>query len=274
LRAVHGIGRVRQVQDESVRRFIADGFIKIEQAVPADVAEACAELLWAQIDAEPDDPSTWTKPVYWVGGMAQEPFAQAANAAVLHDAFDALVGPGRWHPRYSLGSFPLRFPHSEEPDDAGWHIEGSYQPPGEQEYWVNVHSTGRTLLMLFLFSEVDEHNAPTRIRVGSHMDVPRLLRPYGDRGVPMMRIGHDLDAVSAHRPVALATGRPGDVYLCHPFLVHAAQPHHGDKPRFMAQPPLMPGEGYLQDPFVMAVVDREPSPVGYTIRQALNGDAE
>ncbi|MFI0371572.1 hypothetical protein ACH35V_27220 [Actinomadura sp. 1N219] len=42
------------------------------------------------------------------------------------------------------------------------------------------------------------------------------------------------------RPVRLATGRAGDVYLCHPFLVHAAQPHRGTRPRFMAQPPLVP----------------------------------
>jgi hypothetical protein len=30
------------------------------------------------------------------------------------------------------------------------------------------------------------------------------------------------------------------VFLCHPFLVHAAQPHRGRVPRFMAQPPLEP----------------------------------
>lgn len=45
---------------------------------------------------------------------------------------------------------------------------------------------------------------------------------------------------SAHRPVVLATGEAGTVYLCHPFLVHAAQPHRGQQPRFMAQPPLLP----------------------------------
>jgi len=39
---------------------------------------------------------------------------------------------------------------------------------------------------------------------------------------------------------ALALGRAGTVYLCHPFLVHAAQPHGGKTPRFMAQPPLFP----------------------------------
>ena len=42
---------------------------------------------------------------------------------------------------------------------------------------------------------------------------------------------------SAHRPTALATGRAGDVFLCHPFLVHAASwPHLGRQPRIVAQP--------------------------------------
>jgi hypothetical protein len=45
---------------------------------------------------------------------------------------------------------------------------------------------------------------------------------------------------SPERELALATGRPGDVYLCHPFLIHAAQRHRGREPRFMAQPPLDP----------------------------------
>ena len=32
----------------------------------------------------------------------------------LERVFDQLVGPGRWHPRDGLGTFPIRFPH---PDD-------------------------------------------------------------------------------------------------------------------------------------------------------------
>jgi hypothetical protein len=120
------MAEIRAMDVDLVERFMADGFLKIEQAVPADVADACADLLWAEIGADPGDRSTWRQPVYWVGDMAQEPFARAAVAPVLLDAFDALVGPGRWQPRGSLGSFPLRFPHDDEPDDAGWHVEGSY----------------------------------------------------------------------------------------------------------------------------------------------------
>jgi hypothetical protein len=261
------------MHDELVQRFVDDGFVKIEGAFPVDVAAACTALLWEEIDADPDDRLTWTRPVYWVGDMPQEPFAAAANTQVLHEAFDALLGEGRWSPRRSLGSFPLRFPHSEEPDDAGWHIEGSYELPGETGWWTNVHSSGRALLMLFLFTEVGERDAPTRVRVGSHRDVPAVLRPYGDSGAPMSTLGPRVAAASAHRPVASATGGPGDVYLCHPFLVHGAQPHHGTNPRFMAQPPLYPSLAFMPQPFGLAVTDDEPSPAARVVREILRGRA-
>ncbi|MFR9778679.1 phytanoyl-CoA dioxygenase [Micromonospora sp. MS34] len=252
-----------------VQRFVGDGFVKLDQAVPRDVIDACVDLLWAETGADPDDPSTWTRPVVWVGGMSQEPFVHAVNVPVLHDAFDALVGPGRWAARNSIGSFPLRFPHPVEPPDAGWHIEGSYEVPGTSGYWTNIHSRARVLLMLFLFTEVDEGDAPTRIRVGSHWDVPPVLLPYGDRGEHGHRLSPRVDAASAHRPVALATGGPGDVYVCHPFLVHAAQPNHGRRPRFLGQPGLPPPPSHEQRPFDLTVVDNEPSPVGRIIRDGL-----
>ncbi|MFJ3669241.1 phytanoyl-CoA dioxygenase family protein [Streptomyces sp. NPDC090106] len=227
------------MDDTMAERFAEDGFVRIEGAFPPRVAEHCARLLWRETGYDPADPATWKDPVVWVSDMAQGPFAAAVNTPVLHEAFDRLVGRDRWHSRYSLGSFPLRFPHAEEPDDAGWHIEGSFLPEGATGYRTNVRSRDRALLMLFLFSEVTEEDAPTRVRVGSHLDVPAVLAPYGEAGADFAELGPKVDAASAHRPLALATGRPGDVYLCHPFLVHAAQPHHGTRPRFMAQPPLM-----------------------------------
>jgi hypothetical protein len=257
---------------EVVERFAEDGFVKLARAVPPDVVDGCVDLLWAKTGFDRNDPSSWTKPVVRVGGMIQEPFVRAINGPVLHDAFDALVGPGRWAARNSMGSFPLRFPHADEPDDAGWHIEGSYELPGETGYWTNVHSAARVLLLLFLFTEIDEGDAPTRIRVGSHHDVPPVLLPYGDRGAPGNAISVKVDAASAHRPIAYATGQPGDVYVCHPFLVHAAQPHHGRRPRFLGQPALPPPVAYGHRPFDLTVTDAEPFPVGRTIRAALIKD--
>src|SRR5260221_1506802 len=70
---------------------------------------------------------------------------------------------------------------------------------------------------------------------------------------------------TAHHEEVLATGESGTVYLCHPFLVHAAQPHRGTRPRFMAQPPLLPS-GSLS----LHRASLDYSPVEMAIRQALD----
>ncbi|WP_073502380.1 phytanoyl-CoA dioxygenase family protein [Actinacidiphila paucisporea] len=249
------------------RAFLRDGFVKIEGAFPRATARECEALLWKETGCDPDDPATWTEPVHWVGGMAQPPFVAAANTPALHAAFDVLVGPGRWAPRPSLGSFPLRFPHEVEPDDAGWHIDGGYLPDGETWYFANVRSRERALLMLFLFTDVSEVDAPTRIRAGSHLDMPVLLAPYGDAGVSILEIAPAMVDATRHRPEVLATGQAGDVFLCHPFLVHAAQPHHGTAPRFLAQPPLYPAV-----PLELERADGAYSPVESSIRQGLGAN--
>lgn len=245
--------------DTQLQRFIEDGFVKLEGAFPRELADTARDLLWRDTGASPDDPSTWTRPVVRLGEYTQEPFRQAANTPRLRAAFDQLVGPGRWHPRMSLGSFPVRFPSAENPGDDGWHVDASFPPEGGTgsffEWRVNIASRGRVLLMLFLFSDVGEDDAPTRIRAGSHLDVARLLAPEGERGLSFMELASRLDA-TASRPQALATGEAGTVYLCHPFLVHAAQPHRGTRPRFMAQPPLFPASAQEERFPVMAAIRR------------------
>lgn len=56
----------------------------------------------------------------------------------------------------------------------------------------------------------------------------------------MLDIAGAVEEASRTRPTALVTGGPGDVVVCHPFLVHATQPHHGTRPRFPAQPGIEP----------------------------------
>ena len=164
----------------------------------------------------------------------------AANTPVLHNAFDQLAGKGNWLPRTTLGSFPIRFPSKRTANDTGWHVDASF--PGEStdnyfEWRININSKGRALLMLFLFSDVSNMDAPTIIRVGSHLGVARLLEPEGEKGLSFMELAQKLDSMPKYNE-ALATGKAGTVYLCHPFIVHAAQDHLGDTPKFMAQPSL------------------------------------
>jgi hypothetical protein len=258
----------RALSGAQVEQFVQDGFVRIDKAFPRELAEEGRAILWRDLPCDPHDPATWTRPVIRLGHYGDEPFRKAVNSPLLYAAFDQLVGSGRWRPRANLGTFPVRFPHPDDPGDAGWHIDVSFPGPTEnpdekQDFsaWrANVTSRGRALLMLFLFSDITERDAPTRIRVGSHMDMARFLAPAGEAGMSRMV----LDRMGADRPEALATGEAGTVYLCHPFLVHAAQMHRGLAPRFMAQPPLHPAE-----PFRLEREDGDYSPVEIAIRHAL-----
>ena len=249
-----------------LQQFITRGFIRIDAAFPRELAERGREMLWQDTGCDPNDPATWTQPVVRLGDYGQPPFRDAANTRRLRGALDQLVGCDRWQPRSSLGTFPIRFPSSIDPGDTGWHADaGYYGEDGSMR--LNVHSRGRALLMLFLFSDVGVDDAPTRIWVGSHLAVPRVLARAGDAGLTFIELAERLPP-PPDIPIELATGRAGDVYLCHPFLVHAAQPHRGSSPRFMAQPPLHPAQ-----PVMIHREDGHYSPVETAIRMGLGLEA-
>jgi len=233
-----------QLTPAQIEQFITAGFVRIDHGFSRALADAARTILWSATGCSPDDPTTWTQPVIRLGMFTQAPFVEAANTPRLHAAFDQLVGQGRWLRPAAMGTFPVRFPSAVDPGDAGWHIDVSFgtDTPDFLSWRANIHSKGRALLMLFLFSDVGEHDAPTRIRVGSHADIARQLAPAGEPGLTLRELAADGFAWSAHRPVVTATGDAGTVYLCHPFLVHAAQPHEGERPRFLAQPPLLPAD--------------------------------
>lgn len=231
-----------------VDSFNRDGFVRVENAFGADIAAQCRELAWAQLPVDRTDRDTWTQPVHRIAFMADPPFVAAANTERLGAAFDAVVGAERWQPLRGLGSIPVRFPSATPPGDDGWHVDASFpgEDPNDYMSWrVNAASRGRALLCLFLLSDVGTEDAPTRIRLGSHRVVADLLAPYGAVGLPMMDISERAAELTTGSTVEFATGRAGDVYLCHPFLVHAAQAHHGTTPRFMAQPPLVPRDSHI-----------------------------
>ncbi|MDA2814259.1 phytanoyl-CoA dioxygenase family protein [Nocardiopsis sp. RSe5-2] len=257
------------IEETEKAAFIEDGFIRIEGAFSRELADRCRDIIWRDLGADPGDPATWPSPVAARPYYTEEPFVAAANTDRLHEAFDALVGPGRWEPLTVLGGFVIRFPGGETAVVDGWHVDVSFpgpdSVPGDYMTWrANVRSKDRALLMFFLLSDVGEEDAPTRMRVGSHKDVARVLEPEGEEGLDARELARRADEASAHRPVALATGKAGDVILCHPFLVHAGQPHSGTVPRFLGQPKLGPA-----GPMRLEGDEAELSAVETAIRSAL-----
>ncbi|SEQ05306.1 Phytanoyl-CoA dioxygenase (PhyH) [Devosia sp. YR412] len=260
-------GTLPALSAAQIDQFITQGFVRLDNAFSADLAERARAILWAATGCNQNDRSTWTRPVVWLGEFSQPPFREAANTPLLQSAYDQLVGENRWLPRGGLGTFPVRFPIPQDNGDTGWHVDASFghDAPDFLDWRVNVSSKGRALLILFLFSDVGEDDAPTRIRVGSHLEVARYLVPAGDAGKSLRDILTERPDWFDTGKEALATGKAGTVYLCHPFLVHAAQVHRGQSVKFMAQPPLLP-----RVPLQIDRTDGDYSPVELAIRVGLD----
>ena len=222
-----------------------------------DNAAECRAVIWDSMSGQgvrEDDPATWP-PLVELDGLAGESFTAAGASPALAGACDELIGPGRWtSPVNPGGALVVRLP-SEDRANAGYHIESSYDGPGG--YWVNIRSRARGLLALFLFSDVGPDDAPTRLMCGSHLAIPEFLAPYGEAGA---YADADFWRPSALcLPVAHASGKVGDIYLCLPFIVHTATwPHRGTTPRMIAQPAVHARDGF-------AIDGSDPSPVARAV---------
>jgi hypothetical protein len=223
-----------------IQQFIRNGYVSIRGAVARDVVGACEDLVWDELGGRGirrDEPSTWSGPVVRLPCPEGGPFVAAGTATALWEAYDQLLGEGTWWRREGVGgSIPVRFPSEADPGDAGWHVDASFPGP-DGRYRLNVGSQMRGLLSIFLFTDVDLESAPTRLLKGSHLDLTRVLAPAGGEGLAFEEVMPKVPAAVLQREVAFATGDAGDVYVCHPFLVHAATwPHRGKRPRIIAQP--------------------------------------
>ena len=97
-----------------VESFVADGYVAIRGAVPADVVRACRQMIWSELakhGVTAEDPATWTEPVVRIACPEGGPFAEAGTRPALWEAFDQLIGAGRWWRRPGVGgTIPVRFP--------------------------------------------------------------------------------------------------------------------------------------------------------------------
>jgi hypothetical protein len=118
--------------------------------------------------------------------------------------------------------------------------------------------------MLVLYSDVSENDAPTVIYESSHIDIARLLAKEGDSGLSFIELARKIEELPNRKEV-YAIGKAGTVYLCHPFLVHSAQPHKGNTPKIMAQPPLL-----LRGELTISDSDSGYSPVEQAIRLGID----
>ena len=71
-----------------IEQFVTDGFVRIDNAFPEDVAAQGRNILWTLTGLDPEDPSTWTRPVIRLGDNPAAPFRVAASEPAAARLFD------------------------------------------------------------------------------------------------------------------------------------------------------------------------------------------
>ena len=238
-------------------RFVEHGYVVIKAAFPKSMADFTCESAWTELRAnyraERTDPETWSVPRRqdWKPGHVRTqgsgarfllkthaPRAFAAQADVIGGAGrlvddgdslfwrDAVVGNLRvpdgpaWQP-----------PAARQP---GWHKDGNHF-----RHFINSPEQG--LLTVPIYTDILARSGGTFIARDSIAPVARLLarcpagvHPDGTQAGYLIP-----GLIEQCSDFAELTGEAGDVALVHPYMLHRVSVNASDRPRFIANMPVV-----------------------------------
>ena len=183
-------------------------------------------------------------------------FAELWGSSVVA-AIDAVLGTGRWDvPRQAGQILPLTWPQPAQPwqvPDKQWHLD--YTAPGSAQQLPGLQvflcldrvepRAGATLVAAGVPRSVEQirvrrgpawRGRSADVRSAVVREVPWFrelasLRPGEDRVARFMAQPTDFEGSSLQ--VVELTGEPGDVWLMHPWMLHAASANCGARPRMV-----------------------------------------
>lgn len=222
------------LSDRELQGFLEKGYLVVPGCFKASAAANWVAKARKRLAGAPRDPQTW----YAGRGMLN-----AENSVMVKDfspkawmAIGALAGsPERLSEGEGLtwnDCFVIQFP-SENPRDwqgpsprfpGNWHMDGDESPR-----FLDSADVG--MLCFVFWSSVKTKGGGTFIACDSIGHVARYLadKPQGvlKSDIPVM------DIISRCKDFVELTGKPGDVVLMHPFMLHAESLNAADTPRFL-----------------------------------------
>jgi hypothetical protein len=232
---------------EQVEQFLTKGYVVIRGCFTREQAAAYTDRIWDRLGYHPDDQATWLEPSIHMPDRQKIDVRTFAPKA--WEAACELVGgadristehPFTWNDGFivNLREGADRPWADASPTSPGWHKDGDF-------FRHFLDSPEQGLLTLVLWSDVRHQGGATFVATDSLRPVARFLadhpegvypfRPDPDPGVPVM--SYD-ELVRGCAEFVEATGEVGDVYLLHPFVLHAKAQNVLRLPRFITNPPL------------------------------------
>lgn len=227
--------------------FLAHGFVRLEQAIEPQWITRWVERMWPRLGYDPTDPATWTEAKVHMPSLEHQSVAVVAPRA--WEAIGELCGghdrvkPTTWSDgfiaNFSFGRGKPWLPPGPQID--GWHKDGDF-------FRHFLDSPEQGLLSIVLWSDVVEQGGPTYLIADSIAPVARYLAAHPE-GVSPNGFPFETEIIPQCRDFRAATGRAGDVFLMHPFMLHTSSYNPLNRPRLITNPPV-----FLHEPMRL---DRE-----------------
>ena len=209
-------------------QFLAEGHIVIKGAFPREASLQWVREECARAGYDVDDPLSWRKGYERMELSRHEPLADYAPAA-WQASCDLMGGEERVKNRPAISLFAMNFKQGADtpyqPPSAGssgWHKDG----------WHFLHfldSPEQGLLGIPLFTDVLPQGGATFLAVDSVPVIARYLAAHPEGIGPD---DFDTKALLAEcHDFREATGEAGDVYLLHPYMLHAVGQNVLQRPR-------------------------------------------
>jgi hypothetical protein len=226
----------RALSDEQAQHFLDKGYVVVHDCFSRRAAEEYTRTVWTRLGYDPDDPATWAEPSVHMPSHREidvKEFAPKAWDAVcdLVGGEERIAGPYKWGDGFIVNLWrgaerPWSPPSAAAP---GWHKDGDF-------FRHFLDSPEQGLLTLVLWSDVRHQGGATFVAADSVGPVARFLAAHPE-GVLLDEFSPP-DLVGQCTEFVEATGRVGDVFLLHPYMLHAKSQNVLRRPRLITNPPV------------------------------------
>lgn len=226
----------RYLNDGQIEQFLTRGHIVLHGCFSRETAREWTDKAFVRLGYDPNDKAAWTQERVHMAGenyVEVREFAPDAWAAMcdLCGGQERVAQPYHWGDGF-ICNFGLGSDKPWQPPSAqvsGWHKDGDF-------FRHFLDSPEQGLLTLIVWSDVIHQGGATFVATDSVPVVARFLAGHPEGLGPHQFDFRDL--VSQCHDFIEVTGKPGDVVLLHPYVLHAASQNVRGVARFITNPPI------------------------------------
>ncbi len=220
--------------DADAQHFLDKGYVVIHDCFSPEAASEYTDSVWTRLGYDPDDKSTWAQTSIHMPGHRRIDVATFAPKA-WQAACDLVGGEDRVQKPYTWGDgFIVNLSEGADrpwadasAESGGFHKDGDF-------FRHFLDSPEQGLLTLVLWSDVQHQGGATFVAADSVGPIARRLAAHPEGLLP----NSFSDVISECSEFVEATGRVGDVFLLHPFILHAKAQNVLKLPRLITNPPI------------------------------------